>query len=69
METYSSILAWEMPWTEEPGVLESMGSKKQSDMTQQLSENNDPQLRSHKLRGTGVKIHQIDLHIVQKKDR
>ena len=25
---YSSILAWEIPWTEEPGGLPSMGSKK-----------------------------------------
>ena len=25
MATHSSILAWEMPWTEEPGVLPSMG--------------------------------------------
>ena len=24
--THSSILAWEMPWTEEPGGLQSMGS-------------------------------------------
>ena len=23
--TYSSILAWEIPWTEEPGGLQSMG--------------------------------------------
>ena len=26
METHSSILAWEIPWTEEPGRLQSMGS-------------------------------------------
>ena len=32
MATYSSILAWEIPWTEEPGGLQSMGSQK-SDMT------------------------------------
>ena len=25
MATYSSILAWRMPWTEEPGRLQSMG--------------------------------------------
>ena len=25
MATQSSILAWEMPWTEEPGGLQSMG--------------------------------------------
>ena len=28
MATQSSILAWEIPWTEEPGELESMGSQK-----------------------------------------
>ena len=25
MATYSSILAWEIPWTEEPGRLQSLG--------------------------------------------
>ena len=28
MGTPSSILAWEIPWTEEPGRLHSMGSQK-----------------------------------------
>ena len=28
METHSSILAWRIPWTEEPGGLQSMGSKR-----------------------------------------
>ena len=27
MATHSNILAWEIPWTEEPGGLQSMGSK------------------------------------------
>ena len=27
MATHSSILAWEIPWTEEPGELQSMGSQ------------------------------------------
>ena len=26
--THSSILAWEIPWIEEPGGLQSMGSQK-----------------------------------------
>ena len=26
--THSSTLAWKMPWTEEPGGLQSMGSQK-----------------------------------------
>ena len=28
MATHSSILAWKIPWTEEPGALQSMGSQK-----------------------------------------
>ena len=28
MATHSSILAWEILWTEEPGRLQSMGSQK-----------------------------------------
>ena len=33
MATHSSVLAWEVPWTEEPGGLQSMGSQ-ESDMTE-----------------------------------
>ena len=32
----SSILAWRIPWTEEPGGLQSMGSQ-ELDKTEQLS--------------------------------
>ena len=28
MATHSSILAWEIPWTEEPGRIQSMGLQK-----------------------------------------
>ena len=28
LATHSSILAWRMPWTEEPGRLQSMGSQR-----------------------------------------
>ena len=28
MATHSSILAWKIPWTEEPGGLQSMGLQK-----------------------------------------
>ena len=35
MATHSSILAWRIPWTEEPGGLQSRGL--QRDMTEQLS--------------------------------
>ena len=36
MATYSNILAWRIPWTEESGGLQSMGSQK-SDMAEQLT--------------------------------
>ena len=32
MATYSNILVWGIPWTEEPGPLQSVGSQ-ESDMT------------------------------------
>ena len=32
MATHSSILAWRIPWTEEPGGLQSIGSQ-ESDTT------------------------------------
>ena len=34
--THSSILAWRIPWTEEPGGLKSMGHK-ESNTTEQLT--------------------------------
>ena len=34
--THSSILAWRIPWTKEPGRLQSMGSE-ESDMTERLT--------------------------------
>ena len=36
MATHSSILAWRIPWTENPGRLQSMGCK-ESDTSVQLS--------------------------------
>ena len=30
MATHSSLLSWSIPWTEEPGGLESMGSQSQT---------------------------------------
>ena len=35
MATQSSVLAWEIPWTEKPGGLQSMGLQ-DLDMTEQL---------------------------------
>ena len=43
MATPSNILDWKIPWTEEFGGLESMGSQKESDTTEQ------PNISSHSL--------------------
>ena len=37
MATHSSILAWRIPWTEEPGRLYSPWARSDSDKTEQLS--------------------------------
>ena len=36
MAVHFSILAWRIPWTEEPGELQSMGSE-ESDITEKLT--------------------------------
>ena len=36
MAAHSSILTWEIPWTEEPGRLQSMGSQ-ELDTTERLN--------------------------------
>ena len=33
MATHASILAWRIPWTEEPGGLQSMGSQSQTQLS------------------------------------
>ena len=37
MATHSSILAWEIPWTEEPGGPHSSWGRKESDTAERLS--------------------------------
>ena len=44
MATHSSILAWEIPWTEEPGGLRSTGGK-ELDTTERL--NNSTHIGTH----------------------
>ena len=39
MATHSSILAWKIPWTEEPGRLQSMGSSKSWTQLSDLAHN------------------------------
>ena len=36
MASHSSTLAWKIPWMEEPGRLQSMGSLESSDTTERL---------------------------------
>ena len=43
MATHSNILAWEIPWTEEPGGLQSTGPK-ELDTTEQLTVSLSPWL-------------------------
>ena len=50
MATHSSILAWRIPWTEEPGGLQSMGHK-ESDTTNRLPNTKVEQNRKNFLRG------------------
>ena len=42
MVTHSSILAWEVPWTEDAGGLQSMGSQ-ELDTTEWLNNKNNRQ--------------------------
>ena len=40
MATHSSKLAWEIPWTEDPGGLQFMGSQKSQTQLDNLNNNN-----------------------------
>ena len=46
MATHSSILAWRIPWTEEPGGLQSRGSQSQTRL-KQLDHVGEPLLLQH----------------------
>ena len=48
MEIHTSILAWRIPWTEEPGRLQSMGdAKSRTRLTQFSNLSEGKTLRSH----------------------
>ena len=53
MATHSSILAWKISWTEEPGGLQSMGCK-ESDTTERLTLTNLSPIRKENHRGIFV---------------
>ena len=46
MATQSSILAWEIPWTKEPGGLQSWGHKSQTQLSDQTTIQNLPDISS-----------------------
>ena len=47
MATYSSILACEIPWTEEPGGLQSTGFSQEPDTTERLNNETHVEILSH----------------------
>ena len=48
MATHSRILAWEIPWTQEPGMLQSMGRKRVGrDLVTKQQLTNGGRLRMH----------------------
>ena len=54
MATHSSILSWEIPWSEEPGELQSMGSQRvqHDSMTKKIAD--EQRCDSFKLTGKGL---------------
>ena len=63
MATRSSILAWRIPWTEEPGGLQSVGCK-ESDMTEATQHKKRPQGTHASLKMSGVYLVLIQLEIL-----
>ena len=68
MATHSSILAWRIPWTQEPGRLKSMGSQ-ESNTTERLSTQHTLSWERLKVEETGMTEdemvewhHQLDGH-------
>ena len=55
METHSRILSWRIPWTEEPGGLQSMGSQR---VRSNFSNEYEHNWRSEK---TAIRIKSIEI--------
>ena len=52
--THSSILAWKIPWTEEPGGLQSMGSQRvEHDLVTKQQQQQDEGVVSRKIQHLG----------------
>ena len=50
METHSDIPAWEIPWTEEPGGLQSWEAMEELDRTKPLNNNKHRRLRKYNIK-------------------
>ena len=62
-QTHSSVLAWEIPWTEEPGRLQSTG-RRESDTAERLTLSHHAQKRAGLAGGwrsgfTGADVHRM----------
>ena len=55
MATYSSILAWRIPWTEEPGKLHSSCGHKELDLTERLTKSK-PNCQFNSIQGAHRKV-------------
>ena len=53
MATHSSILAWRIPWTEEPGRLQSTGSQ-ELDTTERLERDGSENITQSQLNGIAI---------------
>ena len=61
MATHSSILAWRIQWTEEPGGLQSMGLQRESDTTERLKNNSRPAPRLEVMETETQEVHRTCL--------
>ena len=69
MASHSTILAWETPWTEEPGGLQSMESQrgcKESDTTERTCTHTHTQCQENGYTHTKESSLSLTLHHIQK---
>ena len=57
MATHSNILAWETPWTEEPGELQSVGSQSQTSSIERINASRWRQISSFLSQSHSIRTH------------
>ena len=57
MATHSNILVWEIPWTEEPGELQSMGSQSQTSSIGRINDSRWSQISSFLSQSHSLRTH------------